>query len=1050
MKTIVDNILQDSSIKKLLEEGYHRFLMTQIFNYREKENNNYEKIIRLLFLLLNYSFANVKEKKDVKEDLRNYFNHVYDLLKILDIRDAKIKAVFNEIVGIDGVPSDLLYYFYLASAALLSENTINIRLDLLEFDFGDVKNKDFAWDKRLIIDIMSALILLVRKSRQEDDIGIALNLINKLKAQQKEIEPEYLKGVSPSNEFDSALNLLGLYHLAKILTETSLYLINGYNYSSNIEIEIRRHADLAGKILAYEQPRLKSIATILELGLLEIIKNSIWFRTSNLCPQIKSLCNILAENKIIELLPSQRQALSKSVLDPASSVTVVQMPTSAGKTLLAEFLILQTKALDPKAKIVYIVPTRALINQILFDLKTDFDKIGFVVEKTSVTIEIDPAENLFLENEIDVLISTPEKLDLLIRRDHPSVKEVSLFIVDEAHTIKDGERGAKLELLLSILKRERPKANFMLLSPFLGKAAVMISDWLAGDRNKIAPIYIDWKPAEKVIMSINENTRQKRFEFTFLPSSQGYKAVTKEETYSIESEFQVKSSGKKRRLLEYSAKKFSADGKTVLCLCYGPGTADTKAKFLYDQIDKESSSALLQLAAKFIEDEIGSPTQLTEVLSKRIAVHHSGLTEDIRLLIEHLIRQREIKYVFATTTIAHGINFPVSTVFFDDYRIGSKGKTLDHNDFWNVSGRAGRTLIDNYGRIILPFDNAKKKEFWTSLIKQGSKDITSALTEIILKSEEIIAGFSKDDNQNAGMRAKLFHENESLGALINYLVHLLAVSGNTYFVQELEDLFKDSYGYYVLENEKDRERFIKVCRALYNYLKGNEKGILVFADKTGFSVPSVLKILMENKTNASISKVESWEPNRLFDSNTDFLTEKIKLIAKLREVNLGTESKSGEFNAEIVAKILSQWVNGEQINKISDLHPFFKDKPTKAKLNDFVKYLTGAKFKASWGLSALEGIVKGKTDVADNSYIPSMVYFGVNTESAVWVRMIGTPRKISNNLANMLGYKKPPGSFKDMRDKIKGLSNNDWDSIVPSNSRLNGQEWKEITNILLR
>ena len=241
-----------------------------------------------------------------------------------------------------------------------------------------------------------------------------------------------------------------------------------------------------------------------------------------------------------------------------------------------------------------------------------------------------------------------------------------------------------------------------------------------------------------------------------------------------------------------------------------------------------------------------------------------------------------------------------------------------------------------------------------------------------------------------------------------------------------------------------------MCRALYNYLKVNDKGILVFADKTGFSVPSVLKILIENKTNPSISKAESWEPSRLFDSNTDFLTDKIKIIAQLREVQLGTESKSGEFSAEIVAKILSQWVNGEQIYKLSDLHPFYKDKPLKEKLNRFVKYLTGAKFKASWGLSALEGIVKGKMDIAENSYIPSMVYFGVNTENAVWVRMIGAPRKISNNLANALGYKKPPKSFVEMREKIKGLSNRDWDSIVPSGSKLNGQEWKEITNILLR
>lgn len=81
-------------------------------------------------------------------------------------------------------------------------------------------------------------------------------------------------------------------------------------------------------------------------------------------------------------------------------------------------------------------------------------------------------------DKIDILVSTPEKLDLLIRRNHPSVNEISLFIIDEAHTIGNGQRGARLELLMAILKRERPNAKFMLLSPFLhGKKMSWLNGW---------------------------------------------------------------------------------------------------------------------------------------------------------------------------------------------------------------------------------------------------------------------------------------------------------------------------------------------------------------------------------------------------------------------------------------------------------------------------------------------------------------------------------------------------------------------------------------------
>lgn len=68
------------------------------------------------------------------------------------------------------------------------------------------------------------------------------------------------------------------------------------------------------------------------------------------------------------------------------------------------------------AKIVYIVPSRALVNQVYYDLKSDLGDLNISVEKTSSAIEIDPTENEFLAcDKIDILVSTPEKLDLLIR-----------------------------------------------------------------------------------------------------------------------------------------------------------------------------------------------------------------------------------------------------------------------------------------------------------------------------------------------------------------------------------------------------------------------------------------------------------------------------------------------------------------------------------------------------------------------------------------------------------------------------------------------------------
>ena len=98
---------------------------------------------------------------------------------------------------------------------------------------------------------------------------------------------------------------------------------------------------------------------------------------------------------------------------------------------------------------------------------------------------------------------------------------------------------------------------------------------------------------------------------------------------------------------------------------------------------------------------MGCSTSFSKFLGKGVAVHHAGLSDETKLLTEHLIRQGLINYVCATTTIAEGVNFPVSSVYFDTYQRGQHN-LLSANDFWNIAGRSGRTMVDDFGKIILP------------------------------------------------------------------------------------------------------------------------------------------------------------------------------------------------------------------------------------------------------------------------------------------------------------------------------------------------------------
>ncbi len=301
------------------------------------------------------------------------------------------------------------------------------------------------------------------------------------------------------------------------------------------------------------------------------------------------------------------------------------------------------------------------------------------------------------------------------------------------------------------------------------------------------------------------------------------------------------------------------------------------------------------------------------------------------------------------------------------------------------------------------------------------------------------------------------HYPNSLSPLIQYFVHLLTVGENNYYVSEIEDLFKDSLEYHLLDTGEKREKFISICKSVYEHiqLKSQDRGALAFADKTGFSVPSVLRVMGAASQDSEIKDLNSWSKEELFNArNPTNLAKKINVIATLRETKLGVEDNTGPFNPELYARIIIDWVKGKKLTSIANQHPAFNtqntdEQETEKRITDFVKKMNDIRFKASWGLSALEGIVRGNEDIKD-SHIPSLVYFGVDNEKSLALRMIGVPRALSFSMRNILDNNLNEYSYKDLRSKMRGLSNSAWDNLTPPNSNLSGMEWKRITEILVK
>ena len=1031
---VLDNLLADGAVKEILQQSEQLYWESQINPLSTYDDAERATVCRISLLLSNAALVAPVADKD-------YALEAFLLLSGYPIDKEDSRAVFDSIVGYDFKDKSILYYFYLASLALKLDKTISARLLLRKYDLSETFDES-DWGQRTLYLIIKSLLLLIRKQKGMSDVKEALRIIDELRGEQKAFEENYIANKPVQNQQRAALNLVGIYHVSKAVYDTADYLINGHSQQQRrITSTIRQHIELALHLIAPES-RLCDFFTIIWNDLQLLVKTSVW-SYAGFHDHIKRLCRVKAESGQLELLPSQQKALESNMLNVAANAIVLQMPTSAGKTLMAEFNILVTRSLRPDAKIVYVVPSRALMNQVYFDLKGDLSFLDIKIERTSSAVEVDPAENSFLVSEnIDILVSTPEKLDLLIRRNHPSVEDVSLFIVDEAHTIENGQRGARLELLLTMLRRERPDAKYMLLSPFLPDGGEAIKEWLGGGN----AIQIDWRPSEKLVFGLQ--LKGKKAQYTMLPTA--LSTIVKEET-QVDTLVQIplESSSEKARILEYATQTFGEAGRTQLILCRGRGTTNKQAKAIADRLDQGPAvNEDVALVCKYMDEEIGCSTLYTELLAKGVTVHHAGLSDETKILIEHLIRQGNIRYVCATSTIAEGVNFPVSSVYFDTYTKGTSSR-FSSNDFWNIAGRAGRTLVDDFGKIILPFNSKENIEQARALIAKGAESLSSVLAQLFVNREAVLATLSQD-------RAPYKLANaypDSFGPLFQYFVHLLNVSGNEY-VADVADLFRDTLAYTLMDTV-DKDAFIDLCTRIYLSIQSeysNQRGVLKFADKTGFSVPSVLQIMRDKSSNPEVANLESWKPEVMFDrQNVGSLAEKIKVVAALKETKLGTESDVAPLNPVVISQILVSWVKGGCLNDMSTIHPFYaKNDDTNLRVAEFVRYMNDLRFKASWGLSALEGIVKGNEDEMKDSYIPSFVYYGVDDPKALALRMIGVPRSLSKSMSQVIEKDVDKYSFQQLRTILAGLTNEDWNSLRPRGSSLSGQEWKRIVAILMK
>jgi hypothetical protein len=1033
-----------------------------------------ELLERLDELIQKAKVSNRFENIHISQDEINHLSKAAELceLKIIELWDQQDTEEFKalcttyfDIASQSTVHSNYEYYIYerikLIAFGYLGEHWHFVS-QYLQGNSFDVPDGDatMAWSTRVLSLSYKALEgLITRKSWQ--DISHSVDLINRLRKEQTDFENEYLNEVNEESRPYGAAELVSMYHFVKCIDILGQYLIEGRPN----EPENRIHYHIRYSLEFAEKSGNISLMMLYQFfeGLADkMIKNTIWHTTRGMNHWISEFNEFIAKKDdkgVFELLYPQRESLiNGQLLDPAHRAIVVNLPTSSGKTMIAEYRILAAlnQFKERGGWVAYVVPTKTLVNQVYLQLNRDLGEVGLKIEKVSGAIELDGFETTLLENDrqtpqFDVLVTTYEKLNLLVRQDLGTTDErpLVLTVVDEAHNIEDANRGLNLEFLLTTINNDCSEANFLLMTPDISNSRD-IAQWLARDRGKDIHLNLHWwQPNERIVGAIKVEGGRREYDFVLQTLS------TQKGTYQIGEEIplehfeeaeltwsQVKNS-KKQIVTTLTPKLLDRNSPLIVLAEQVRHTYDIAEK-LYQQSDSVlNEDDDIELLKKFIESELGTDFPLKKYLDKGIAVHSSGLPGDIRYLVEDLMVQGKIRALAATTTIAQGINFPVSTILVGSYNYPMFGP-MPVRDFWNLAGRVGRTGQDKMGWIGIAARDENDLAAISRYVIDATRELSSQLSSAIQKAIEY-----EWDNLE-----RLLYIDENWSSILQYISHLRCETDQLeQFLAELEQNLEATLGYRELSS--DKKRFFRgIAR---DYAESIDLNHAKQSDSTGFSTVSVRQMI--GKLQREGLSRDDWDKNQLFSEQNQSLRNLVGIMMNTYEIRKSIEkiTSTGEsITHDSISRLISRWVNGATIDTLAQqLYPQEQNENRAIQLTTRALYSVIAN-AGTWGLAALQKMPTSGLDwenMSENEIkrlanIPAYLHYGVNTDEGVLMRKNNVPRSIANQIGKV--YKDTVGGdiFNQPTAEVSNWLTSQavtvWEEAKPVNSLLSGSEYQKI------
>ena len=389
-----------------------------------------------------------------------------------------------------------------------------------------------------------------------------------------------------------------------------------------------------------------------------------------------------------ELFEPQEQSVKAGLFDEKKNF-LITIPTASGKTLIAMLAILSHLS-KHKTKVVYLTPLRALTSEKFEEFKK-LEKLN-LGRKIKVALSTgDSKEKKEKLEDADVIFLTNESMDANLAFQKDWIYDIGLVVSDEIHLIGDNTRGPTLEIILTRFK-----------SGFIGKNPPKIIGLSAtiSNSNELA----DWLNCELV-----EST------FRRVPLSEAVYSrhiITNQDREETEGNF-AKNRQESRHPKAWIGLGLDTVAEKHQCLIFAMTRKNAVAWAkeagldVVKELKPNQKKELEKISKKILPKEDYDNTKLTSELAKTVkngtAFHHAGLDQRCRTIIENAFKDRHIKLLTATPTLAAGVNLPARRVVIPSVmRYTNNGlEKISILEYKQMCGRAGRPQYDDMGESII-------------------------------------------------------------------------------------------------------------------------------------------------------------------------------------------------------------------------------------------------------------------------------------------------------------------------------------------------------------